>query len=64
METIKSKAEMMREFHAIMGVTCANCNHALSTQNPNFISCDGIWKGKSWYCQEWEEKGAEDESNL
>ena len=54
------KAEMMREFHIIMHVTCEYCKYdATGNGDTRYCEQDGSMVDKDGYCQAWEEKDDE-----
>ncbi len=65
MKKIENKAEMMCEFHKVMGVTCEQCKHNATKHKYNAAgkAASILWcelnnntVGESYYCAEWEEK--------
>ena len=58
---ISSKAEMLREFHVIMGVTCAHCKFDETGHGPlRYCELDGKAYDENAYCHCWEEKNEEE----
>ena len=65
MKKIETKAEMMREFHKTMCVTCAFCKHDGTGRGElRFCNQDEYTHDRDDYCAYWEEKEDTDESNL
>lgn len=58
MEKPATKAEMLRDFHVMLGVTCENCKRSESGYGYNIVKCNVLRMTVSAkdYCSCWEDK--------
>lgn len=61
MKNIETKADMMREFHITMKVTCEYCKHGTLSEGKRdkHVVCNAyrMLCSKNAYCADWKEKG-------